>query len=119
MMELRRSFLRLFAAALAGTVSVRCFAFQEKRRAMPEPPTPAAPEETRRDPAEPQGSQRALLKLNEKEFRESLAHLYDRVSELKRDVESIHTSDVFSMRVYKQTGEIEHLAKRLRSLARI
>jgi hypothetical protein len=119
MMERRRSFLRVFAAVLAGTVSGQSFAFQEKRRSMPEPPTPASPKETKREPGDPQSSQRAMLKLNEKEFRESLAHLYDRVSELKRDVETLHTTDIFSMKLYKQTDEIEHLAKRLRSLARI
>jgi len=63
--------------------------------------------------------QRAQLKLNEKEFRESLASLYDRVGELKQDVETTHTADVFSLKIYKQTGEIEHLAKKLRSLAKI
>ena len=63
--------------------------------------------------------QRTQLKLNEKEFRESLGRLYERVSELKQDMETTHTADVFSMKVYKQTGEIEHLAKKLRSLAKI
>jgi len=118
MMELRRSFLRLLAAALAGSVGGGSLAFQEKRRSMPEPPTPAAPEETRREAGDPQASQRAQLKLNEKEFRESLAHLYDRVRELRQDLESLHTADIFSVKVYKQTDEIEHLAKRLKSLAR-
>ena len=66
-----------------------------------------------------QVSQRAQLKLNEKEFRESLASLYQRVSDLKQDLDSMHTAEIFSVKVYKQTGEIEHLAKRLRSLAKI
>src|SRR5262245_10060673 len=119
MMELRRSFLRLLAAGLAGTVGGRAPAFQEKSRGLPEPAAPAVPEEAKREPPDPQSSQRTLLKLNEKEFRESLARLFDRVQDLKQDVESIHTADIFSVKLYKQTDEIEHLAKRLRSLARI
>jgi len=66
-----------------------------------------------------QAAQRAQLKLNEKEFRESLASLYDRVNELKQDTDAQHTSEFFSVKMYKQTGEIEHLAKKLRSLARV
>jgi len=60
-----------------------------------------------------------MLKLNEKEFRESLGHLYDRVRDLKQDLDSVHTADIFSVKLYKQTDEIEHLAKRLKSLARM
>jgi len=118
-MELRRGFLRLLGAGLAGsTLGGGSLALQEKRRAMPEPPAPAAPGETTPDPPDPQSPQRALLKLNEKQFRESLTSLYERVRDLRQDLESMHTADIFSVKVYKQTDEIEHLAKRLKSLAR-
>jgi len=90
----------------------------QARHKFPEPPTPADPSSSAK-PGDPQAAQRAQLKLNEKEFRESLANLYQRVSELKQDMETTHTADVFSLKVYKQTGEIEHLAKKLRSLAKI
>jgi len=91
----------------------------QARRKFPEPPTPAHPNNSGAEAGDPQAAQRAQLKSNEKEFRESLANLYQRVSELKQDMETTHTADVFSLKVYKQTGEIEHLAKKLRSLAKI
>lgn len=91
----------------------------QARHKFPEPPTPADPKNSNAEADDPQTVQRAQLKLNEKEFRESLASLYQRVSELKQDMETTHTADVFSLKVYKQTGEIEHLAKKLRSLAKI
>jgi hypothetical protein len=90
----------------------------QQRHGFPSPPRPADP--NRSSPSsDPQALQRAQLKINEKEFRESLASLFDRVSELKQDMETTKTADVFSVKVYKQTGEIEHLAKKLRSLAKI
>ena len=111
----RRDFLRY--VALAGSFAAGGPLLGLQRRKMPEPPTPADADNTKAT-AE-QMSQRAQLKLNEKEFRESLASLYQRVSELKQDTDALHTADIFSVKVYKQTGEIEHLAKKLRSLARI
>src|SRR5262249_61245169 len=89
-----------------------------QRHRFPSPAHPADPNGS--SPlSDPQVLQRAQLKLNEKEFRESLKSLFDRVSELKQDMETTNTADVFSIKVYKQTGEIEHLAKKLRSLAKI
>ena len=112
---LRRDFLRYVAIASSFVVGCPILGFQKRK--MPEPPTPADADNTRAT-AE-QMSQRAQLKSNEKEFRESLASLHQRVSELKQDTDAMHTADIFSLKVYKQTGEIEHLAKKLRSLAKI
>src|SRR5262249_44853652 len=114
----RRDFLKYasFAGALAAGGSL--LAVQKKRK-FPEPPAAADPGANSTEASEGQASQRAALKSNEKEFRDSLAHLYERVSELKQDLETMHTADVFSLKVYKQTGEIEHWAKKLRSLAKI
>jgi hypothetical protein len=113
----RREFLKCIG--LAGSLAFsRGLLAAQQRHKFPAPPAPADP--NRNSPlSDPQMLQRAQLKLNEKEFRESLASLYDRVSELKQDMETTHTADVFSLKVYKQTGEIEHLAKKLRSLAKI
>jgi len=93
-------------------------AVQQKHK-FPAPPPPADSANNTVAPGEAQTSQRVQLKLNEKEFRESLASLYQRVSELKQDLDAMHTAEIFSVKVYKQTGEIEHLAKKLRSLAKI
>lgn len=118
LIPLRRDFLKY--AGIAGSLAMTgsLLAVQKKHR-FPEPPAGADPGANSAAPMEAQASQRAQLKSNEKEFRESLANLYARVSELKQDLESMHTADVFSLKVYKQTGEIEHLAKKLRSLAKI
>ena len=115
---LRRDFLKCIGITSWLAVGATLLAVQQKSR-FPDPPPPADPHKNSASPVEPQQSQRAQLKLNEKEFRESLANLYQRVSELKQDLETMHTAEVFSIKVYKQTGEIEHLAKKLRSLAKI
>lgn len=115
---LRRDFLKCMGAAGSLAVSGTLLAVQQKHK-FPEPPSAADPNSTTASASDPQLSQRAQLKLNEKEFRESLASLYQRVTELKQDMETTHTAEVFSLKVYKQTGEIEHLAKKLRSLAKI
>jgi len=114
---LRRDFLKCVGVASSLAVSGTLLGMQKRK--MPEPPTAADPNGNNTQPGQLQAAQRAQLKLNEKEFRESLVNLYQRVSELKQDLETVHTADVFSLKVYKQTGEIEHLAKKLRSLAKI
>ena len=114
---LRRDFLKCIGVASSLAVGGTLLGAQQKHK-FPEPPSAADPA-SNASPGDPQMSQRAQLKLNEKEFRESLASLYQRVSELKQDLETMHTTEVFSIKVYKQTGEIEHLAKKLRSLAKI
>src|SRR5215813_5973985 len=114
----RRDFLKCIGVASSLAVGATLLPMQQKNK-FPEPPAPADPGSNNASPGDPQMSQRAQLKLNEKEFRESLANLYQRVSELKQDLETMHTAEVFSIKVYKQTGEIEHLAKKLRSLAKI
>jgi hypothetical protein len=116
--SLRRDFLRYVGLASSLTMGGSLFAMQARHK-FPEPPTPADPDSSSAKPGDLQAAQRAQLKLNEKEFRESLANLYQRVSELKQDLEAMHTADVFSLKVYKQTGEIERLAKKLRTLAKI
>lgn len=116
---LRRDFVKYLGAAGALAMSGGLLGAQSHRHKFPEPPQGAGPGEANSLPGDAQAAQRAQLKLNEKEFRESLAQLYERVGELKQDLDTLHTADIFSMKVYKQTGEIEHLAKRLRSLAKI
>jgi len=111
---LRREFLRYMSVAFCGGSLLEV----QQRSKFPSPPRPTDP--NRSSPlSDPQALHRAQLKVNEKEFRESLASLFDRVSELKQDMETTNTAEVFSVKVYKQTGEIEHLAKKLRSLAKI
>jgi len=119
MKQRRRDFLKFLGVAGSLTIT-QAVPDERKRHKFPDPPQPAEPGgETVSAPGNAQAAHRAQLKLNEKAFRESLANLYDRVSELKQDMDGVHTADVFSAKLYKQTDEIEHLAKRLRSLARV
>jgi uncharacterized protein YlxW (UPF0749 family) len=85
---------------------------------MPSPPEPAETEphaagSTGRTPSQP-----ALLQQHEREFRESLASLSERVNELKKEVAELHSSSIFSVKIYKQSSEIERLAKQLKNLAK-
>ena len=118
MEELRRQFLRS-AGGLLGAVAwgIRLNAGPQARK-MPTPPQPAESQSSIPDTAGTRPSKRAILEQHEREFRDSLAALFERVSELKYDVDQLHSSDIFSVKIYKQTGEIEHLAKQLRTLAK-
>ena len=44
-----------------------------------------------------------------------MAHLYTKVSDLKLQVEALHPSEIFSVAIFKQTQEIEKLAKQLKN----
>lgn len=79
------------------------------------PPEPAEKE----DKEAPEGiSQRVSLQAKAKELRQTLEHLYAQVSELKDQLERMHAGEVFSVTVFKQTQEIEKVAKHLKSCAR-
>jgi hypothetical protein len=47
-----------------------------------------------------------------------MAHLYTKVIDLKLQVDALHPAQVFSVAVFKQTQEIEKLAKQLKNYAR-
>ena len=118
MAQPRRDFLKFVGAAGSFAVSGASALAQGKHK-FPDPPAPAEQgNDANALPGDSQTAQRAQLKLTEKEFRESLASLFARVSELKQDTDAMHTSQIFSVKVFKQTEEIEHLAKKLRSLVK-
>jgi len=84
--------------------------------------TPVYPPE----PAEKQDSdkpdsttRRVSLQAQEKELRETVEQLYARVGELRTQLEQARATQVFSVAVFKQTQEIEKLAKKLKSCARV
>ena len=66
----------------------------------------------------PNSAQRARLQRQEKEFRQTMQQLLTKVGDLKAQVDSLHTSDVFSIDVVRQTEEIEKLAKQLKRYAK-
>jgi len=108
MLDSRRSFLFSFAGA-----GILVLLGQQ----MPEQPQPA-----QRLPTGPQGKSHpnnpAALVAHEKELRETTDHLLVKVQEFRAQLDGTHTADVFSVNMYKQTEEIEKLAKLLRSRAR-
>jgi hypothetical protein len=120
MFDTRRWFLK----SLAG-ISSSFLLFQSS------PPIPGAPRRHPIDPpppAEPQDSdypadnipnaKRTRLQAQEKQFRETLAHLKAKVTDLKQQVDNMHPAQVFSVAVFNQTQEIEKLAKQLKNYAK-
>lgn len=114
----RRQFVRTASAAVSGALWGALVVPQAPKHGMPIPPQPAEPNQGEPDNSKSTISQRAILHQHEKEFRDSLAALSARVSELMREVEQLPATDIFSVKIYKQTGEIEHLAKQLKALAK-
>ncbi|HKW35141.1 MAG TPA: hypothetical protein VJN92_19165 [Candidatus Acidoferrum sp.] len=54
----------------------------------------------------------------EKEFRDTMEQLFTRVRDLRAELEHVSTAEVFSVSIFKQTQEIEKLAKRLKNYAK-
>ena len=83
-----------------------------------EPPAPAEKEDTENPTDISRTSQRAQLQAQEKEFRETMTRLFTKVRDLKTQVDALHSSDIFSVAIFKQTQEIEKLAKQLKNYAK-
>ena len=120
MLDTRRCFLK----NLAG-VSSSFLIFQSsppiptpRRRTPVDPPAPAEKQDTENPVDTSRITQRARLQAQEKEFRETMARLFAKVQDLKVQVDALHSSDIFSVAVFKQTQEIEKLAKQLKNYAR-
>lgn len=121
--ETRRRFLMTLAAAATCSVASHDEVFAQVRNTKPFPTPPASAETqnpAEKDGAKPdsQSARRAALKQNEKEFRAGVDRLYQLASELKQDVDKTMTTEVFSVRMYKRTEEIEKVAKLLKGKAK-
>jgi hypothetical protein len=120
MLDTRRRFLR----NLAG-ISSSFVLFQSsppipapRRRVPVDPPTPAEKQDQDNPVDTSRNLKRAQLQAQEKEFRETMARLFTKVSDLKARVDALHPSQVFSVAIFKQTQEIEKLAKQLKTYAK-
>ena len=120
MFDTRRRFLK----NLAGLSSSFLF-FQSspeipapRRRNPVDPPTAAHKEDSDSPEDNSRNIKRAQLQAQEKQFRETMAHLYTKVTDLKQQVDALHPAQVFSVAVFKQTQEIEKLAKQLKNYAK-
>jgi hypothetical protein len=89
-----------------------------RRRTPVDPPVPADAQDTEAPSDESKNVRRAQLRAQEKEFRDTMMQLFTRVNDLKAQLDSIHTSDVFSVAIFRQAQEIEKLAKRLKNYAK-
>jgi hypothetical protein len=120
MLDTRRCFLK----NLAG-LSSSFLLFQSsppiptpRRRVPVDPPLPAEPQD-KDAPVDPsRNAKRTRLQAQEKQFRETMAQLFTKVNELKTQVDGLHSNDVFSVAVFRQTQEIEKLAKQLKTYAK-
>jgi len=87
----------------------------------PPPPQPAEtpnPAEIHSNPQAIAAAKRALLRQNEKEFREGIERLYQLTSELRDEVQKTATTEVLSISMVKKTEQIEKLAKKLKNRAK-
>jgi hypothetical protein len=109
------------AASCLAAAENSAFGQQRKDNPFPTPP----PSSETQNPAEAgtaypdvQSAKRAALKQNEKEFRAGVNRLYRLAGELKEEVDKTITTEIFSVQMYKKTGEIEKIAKLLKDKAK-
>lgn len=89
-----------------------------RRRTPVDPPAPAESQNNEPSTDGSKSLRRAQLKEQEKQFRQTLLQLFDKVTDLKAQLDAIHTADIFSVAIFRQTQEIEKLAKRLKNYAK-
>jgi hypothetical protein len=121
MLDTRRCFLKSLAGASSSFLLLQSSPPipKPRRRTPVDPPEPSEKEDTENPVGTSRSAQRARLQAQEKEFRETMAQLFTKVRDLKLQVDALHPSDVFSVAVFKQTQEIEKLAKQLKNYAKL
>ena len=116
-MDTRRSFLKDLAGGSCALLFFQgCPPIPRPRRRTPvNPPEPAEKQDEEKPvPVSPT----VRLRAQEKEFRETMEQLFVRVRDLRAELEHVPTTEVFSVSIFKQTQEIEKLAKRLKNYAK-
>ena len=123
MSDSRRSFFKSLGGAFSSLLLLQSQSSPPipgpRRRTPVDPPAPAEKQDTDNTGGDaPKSLQRARLQAQEKEFRETMARLAAKVNDLKTRVEGLRSTDVFSVAVFKETQEIEKLAKQLKNSAK-
>jgi hypothetical protein len=120
MLDTRRCFLKNLAGASSSFLILQSSPPipKPRRRTEVDPPTAEDKQDTENPGNTSKNMQRAQLQAQEKEFRETMAKLFAKVRDLKLQVDGLRPSDVFSVAVFKQTQEIEKLAKQLKIYAK-
>jgi len=118
MVDSRRSFVFSFAAAGVLTALQQQPPTPIRPRAEPLPEHPEPAQKLPSGPQRKNSPNPAALVAHEKELREATDQLLIKVQEFRAKLDGTHTADVFSVDMYKQTEDIEKLAKLLRNRAR-
>ena len=120
MLDTRRCFLRNLAGLSSSfLIPQSAPPIPEPRRRTPVDPPSGAEKQDTADPVSiSRGEQRARLLAQEKQFRETIGRLFAKVRDLNLQIAALHTSDIFSVAIFKQTQEIEKLAKQLKNCAK-
>jgi hypothetical protein len=119
MLETRREFLHCSAAMAACALSCAVpLAGQQIVNGMPVPPSHDGPPETTEPATPPRPDPKLIMEEHEKNFREDLDQLFEKVQALKLEADKTPSEQIFSVKIYKQTKEIEKLAKELRHNAK-
>ena len=120
MLDTRRCFLKNLAGVSSSFLLLQSSPpVPAPRRRFPiDPPPPAEPQDVDAPVDTSRNAKRAKLQAQEKQFRETMAQLFAKVRDLKLQVDALHPADVFSVAVFKQTQEIEKLAKQLKNYAK-
>jgi len=121
MRETRRGFVMAMAAATCLISAEDGWPLTQNPPTPPPPPQPGGMPNTAEIHSNPQATaaaKRALLRQNEKEFREGVERLYQLTSELHDEVQKTATTEVLSVRMVKKTEQIEKLAKMLKNRAK-
>lgn len=120
MLDTRRCFLKNLAGISGSFLVIQSSPPipTPRRRTEVDPPTAEDKEDADQPADTSRAARRAQLQAQEKQFRETMTHLYTKVSDLKTQVDALQPSQVFSVTVFKQTQEIEKLAKQLKNYAK-
>jgi hypothetical protein len=120
MLDTRRCFLKNLAGVSSSFLLFQSSPPMPTRRYKTpvDPPAPAEKEDAENPVDNSRNAKRAQLQAQEKQFRETMAQLFAKVRDLKLQVDALHPSDVFSIAVFKQTQEIEKLARQLKNYAK-
>ena len=116
MLDARRSFVKKLSGAAGALMSLQDPPIPAPRVKTPVNPPEGA--EKREGQARAEVSPKARLVAQEKELRETVEQLYARVGGLRTQLAKTSSVEVFSVAIYKQSQEIERLAKRLKTCAR-
>ena len=112
----RRSFLKKLSGAAASFLLL-----QDPPIPTPRVRTPVNPpkgEEKQNSESPTSVAPKARLQEQEKELRETAEQLFAKVGDLRTELAKTPTARVFSIGIFKQSQEIEKLAKRLKNCAR-